>query len=87
MPGHSHTSRWGRSHTRPLASCMQYNFKFLFHFTSLCNRWVGGLHSNGGSPVVALGHPSNDKQLTYYCPALIRQGLTQVKHMFVEGLP
>ena len=29
----------------------------------------------------------NDKQLTYYCPALIRQGVTQVKHKFMKGLP
>ena len=29
----------------------------------------------------------NDKQLTYYCFPLIRQGVTQVKHMFVNGLP
>ena len=29
----------------------------------------------------------NEKQLAYYCPALIRQGITQVKHMFVNGAP
>ena len=29
----------------------------------------------------------HEKQLTYYCPALIRQGITQVKHMFVNGAP
>ena len=26
----------------------------------------------------------NDKQLTYYCPALIRPGVTQVKHMHMH---
>ena len=66
---------------------LQYSFKSF----SISRRYIiDGLGDNSAVGELPLWHSAifqNEKQLTYYCPALIQQGITQVKHMFVNGAP
>ena len=66
---------------------MQYNFKSF----SISRRYViDGLGDHDMVGELPLWHSAifqNDKRLTYFCLALMRQEVTQVKHMFVNGLP
>ena len=66
---------------------LQYSFKSF----SISRRYIiDGLGDNSAVGELPLWHSAifqSEKQLTYYCPALIRQGITQVKHMFVIGAP
>ena len=66
---------------------LQYSFKSF----SISRRYIiDGLGDNSAVGEPPLWHSDifqNEKQLTYYCPARIQQGITQVKHMFANGAP
>ena len=66
---------------------VQYSFK---SFSKSRRYVIDGLGDQSAMGDLPLWHSAifrNGKQLSYYCPALICQGVTQVKHMFVHESP